>query len=142
MAPDHTAAVSGPGISRVGQIAVPVRDLDRAVAFYRDVLGLRFLFQAPPGLAFFDCGGVRLMLTLPEGPENARHSSVLYYLVDDIQAAWAAVTARGREAGHGRRARAAPDREAPGPRPLDGVRGGQRGEPAGPDERGPAADGE
>ena len=95
MAPDHTAAVSGPGISRVGQIAVPVRDLARAVAFYRDVLGLRFLFQAPPGLAFFDCGGVRLMLTLPEGPENAGHSSVLYYLVDDIQAAWAAVTARG-----------------------------------------------
>ena len=95
MAPDHTAAVSGPGISRVGQIAIPVRDLDRAVAFYRDVLGLRLLFQAPPGLAFFDCGGVRLMLTLPEGPENAGHSSVLYYLVDDIQAAWAAVTARG-----------------------------------------------
>jgi methylmalonyl-CoA/ethylmalonyl-CoA epimerase len=95
MAPDQTAA-GRPGISRVGQIAIPVRDLDRAVAFYRDVLGLRLLFQAPPGLAFFDCGGVRLMLTLPEGPEkDARHSSVLYYLVDDIQAAWAAVTGRG-----------------------------------------------
>jgi len=95
MALDQTAAVSGPGISRVGQIAVPVRDLERAVAFYRDVLGLRLLFQAPPGLAFFDCGGVRLMLSLPEGPESARQSPVLYYVVDDIQAAWAAVTARG-----------------------------------------------
>ena len=95
MALDQTAAVSGPGISRVGQIAVPVRDLERAVAFYRDVLGLRLLFQAPPGLAFFDCGGVRLMLSLPEGPERARQSPVLYYVVDDIRAAWAAVTARG-----------------------------------------------
>lgn len=92
---DQAAAVPGPGISRVGQIAVPVRDLDRAVAFYRDVLGLRLLFQAPPGLAFFDCGGVRLMLTLPEGPGQDRASSVIYYLVDDIQAAWTAVTARG-----------------------------------------------
>ena len=92
---DHSAAVSGPGISRVGQIAVPVQDLDRAIAFYRDVLSLRFLFQAPPGLAFFDCGGVRLMLTLPEGRGHERASSVIYYLVDDIQAAWTAVTARG-----------------------------------------------
>jgi methylmalonyl-CoA/ethylmalonyl-CoA epimerase len=65
------------------------------VAFYRDILGLHFLFQAPPGLAFFDCGGVRLMLSVPEGPENAHGSSVIYYLVNDIQAAWAAVTARG-----------------------------------------------
>ena len=74
-----------------------MRDLDRAVAFYRDVLGLRFLFQAPPGLAFFDCGGVRLMLSLPEGPdhEHKHASSVIYYFVDDLQAAWAAVTARG-----------------------------------------------
>jgi methylmalonyl-CoA/ethylmalonyl-CoA epimerase len=95
MALDQTAAVGGPGISRVGQIAVPVRDLDRAVAFYRDVLGLRLLFQAPPGLAFFDCGGVRLMLSVPEGPEGAHGSSVIYYLADDIQSAWASVTARG-----------------------------------------------
>ena len=97
MAPNQTAAVSGPDISRVGQIAVPVRDLDRAVAFYRDVLGLRFLFQAPPGLAFFDCGGVRLMLSLPERSEFEHASSVIYYVVDDIHAAWAAVTARGAQ---------------------------------------------
>lgn len=97
MALDQTAAVPAPGISRVGQIAVPAQDLDRAIAFYRDVLGLRFLFQAPPGLAFFDCGGVRLMISLPESPDHdhAHASSVIYYLVEDIQAAWAAVTARG-----------------------------------------------
>ena len=53
------------GLAKIGQIAIPVTDIDRAVAFYRDVLGMRFLFQAPPGLGFFDCGGVRLMLDLP-----------------------------------------------------------------------------
>jgi methylmalonyl-CoA/ethylmalonyl-CoA epimerase len=92
-APDRTA--SAPGLRRIGQIAVPVRDLDRAVAFYRDVLGLRLLFQAPPGLAFFLCGDVRLMLSRPEGPGNAHQSSVIYYLVDDIAAAWGAIIARG-----------------------------------------------
>jgi len=94
---DQTAVVSGPGINRVGQIAVPVRDLDRAVTFYRDVLGLQLLFRAPPGLAFFDCGGVRLMLTLPEGrgQDDTAAGPVIYYLVDDIRAAWASVTARG-----------------------------------------------
>jgi methylmalonyl-CoA/ethylmalonyl-CoA epimerase len=97
MAPDTTAghATAGPDIRRIGQIAVPVQDLDRAVTFYRDVLGLRLLFQAPPGLAFFDCGGVRLMLSLPEGPDVPSAGSVIYYLVDDLPAAWAAVTARG-----------------------------------------------
>src|SRR3954453_2348684 len=95
MALDQTAAVSGPGIGRIGQIAVPIRDLDRAVAFYRDVLGLRLLFQAPPGLAFFDCGGVRLMLSAPEGPAQGQGSFIIYDLVDDLPAAWAAVTARG-----------------------------------------------
>jgi len=97
MAPDQTAAVSGPGISRVGQIAVPVRDLDRAVAFYRDVLGLRFLFQAPPGLAFFDCGGVRLMLSIPESPEFNHAGSVIYYRVPDIHHAYEALRKRGVE---------------------------------------------
>ena len=53
-------------ITRIGQIAMTVADLPRAVAFYRDVLGLRFLFEAPPAMAFFECGGTRLMLALPE----------------------------------------------------------------------------
>jgi len=96
MAPDHTASqASSTGISRIGQIAVPVHDLDRAVAFYRDVLGLQLLFQAPPGLAFFACGGVRLMLSLPEGPDHDHPGSVIYYVVDDIDATWATVTAKG-----------------------------------------------
>lgn len=84
-------------LRRIGQIAIVVQDLDRAVRFYRDTLGLPFLFQAPPGLAFFDCGGVRLMLTLPEGPEEGRGTSILYYVVDDIAGAHAALAARGVE---------------------------------------------
>jgi methylmalonyl-CoA/ethylmalonyl-CoA epimerase len=92
-------ATAAPAVRRIGQIAVPVDDLDRAVAFYRDVLGLRLLFQAPPGLAFFECGGVRLMLSRPEGPNASRQSSVIYYVVDDIAAAWTAMTARGATPG-------------------------------------------
>ena len=105
MMPDTTPdqvtnqATDAPGLRRIGQIAVPVDDLDRAVAFYRDVLGLRLLFQAPPGLAFFECGGVRLMLSRPEGPDVSRQSSVIYYLVDDIAVAWASVTVRGAAPG-------------------------------------------
>lgn len=81
------------GISQIGQIAIPIQDLDRAVAFYRDTLGLPFLFQAPPGLAFFQCGEVRLMLNRPEGTENA-HASLLYYKVTDIHQAYATLKAR------------------------------------------------
>ncbi|HEV8124677.1 MAG TPA: VOC family protein [Gemmatimonadales bacterium] len=81
-------------LAAIGQIAVPVSDIDRAVAFYRDVLGMRFLFQAPPGLGFFDCGGVRLMLDLP-AKAQAGNSSVIYYKVDDIQVAFEALSARG-----------------------------------------------
>ena len=54
-------------LSTIGQIAMVVKDLPRAVEFYRDVLGMRFLFQAPPALAFFECGGVRLMLDAAAG---------------------------------------------------------------------------
>ena len=88
----------GFGVSRIGQIAMTVGDLPRAVAFYRDVLGMRFLFEAPPAMAFFDCGGVRLMLSLPEqaGADPGRQfASIIYYAVDDIQAAAAALEARG-----------------------------------------------
>jgi methylmalonyl-CoA/ethylmalonyl-CoA epimerase len=80
---------TGIGISRVGQIAINAHDVERAAAFYQDALGLKLLFKAGPGLAFFDCGGVRLMLTLPEKPEFDHPSSVLYFTVPDIQAAFA-----------------------------------------------------
>ena len=84
-----------PGIERVGQIAINVRDVDRATAFYRDVLGLKFLFAAPPGMAFFDCGGVRLMLTTAETAEHDRPASVIYYAVPDIAEAYRAMSERG-----------------------------------------------
>src|SRR5688500_19117320 len=65
----------------IGQIAINVHDLERAVAFYRDALGLRFLFQPGPAMAFFDCGGVRLYLGKPERPEDDHLASVLYFKV-------------------------------------------------------------
>jgi methylmalonyl-CoA/ethylmalonyl-CoA epimerase len=87
-------ASAGFGLGRIGQIAVPVADVARATSFYRDTLGMRFLFQAPPGLTFFDCGGVRLML---DGParESAGKGSVVYYRVDDLEAACAMLSDRG-----------------------------------------------
>ena len=82
-------------LSQIGQIAVTVQDMDRAVRFYRDTLGMRMLFQVP-NMAFFDCAGVRLMLTLPEKERpNEVFSSIIYYRVGDIQAACDTLTARG-----------------------------------------------
>jgi len=74
-------------IQRIGQIAINVQDTNRAVEFYRDVLGLKLLFTAGQ-LAFFDCGGVRLMLSPPSSPEYDHPSSILYFKVDDIQSAY------------------------------------------------------
>jgi catechol 2,3-dioxygenase-like lactoylglutathione lyase family enzyme len=93
-----TATVGDLGVSRIGQIAFTVSDLPRAVAFYRDVLGLRFLFEAPPSMAFFDCGGTRLMLAPPEREGAAagqQFNSVLYFTVADIAAAARALGERG-----------------------------------------------
>jgi methylmalonyl-CoA/ethylmalonyl-CoA epimerase len=93
-----TTVTGGFGVARIGQIAMTVGDLRRAVAFYRDVLGMRFLFEAPPAMAFFDCGGVRLMLSLPEQAGAAagqQVGSIIYYAVDDIQLAAQALEARG-----------------------------------------------
>jgi predicted enzyme related to lactoylglutathione lyase len=72
-------------LAKIGQISVNAHDLERAVAFYRDTLGMKHLFTVPK-MAFFDCGGIRLMLGLPEKPEFDHPSSVIYYKVDDIQA--------------------------------------------------------
>lgn len=74
-------------LSRIGQIAIVVKDVERATAFYRDVLGMRFLFTFP-GLAFFDCDGVRIMLNRAEKKEFDHPSSILYFRVPDIQAAY------------------------------------------------------
>ena len=86
---------TGSPITAVRQIALTVSDVARATAFYRDALGLSFLFSAGPNLAFLDIGGVRLMLAGPEGDFTPGASSVLYFKVADIQAAHAAMAERG-----------------------------------------------
>lgn len=91
----NNSAMSSFALGPIGQIAVPVSDIERAIAFYRDVLGMRFLFQAPPGLGFFDCAGVRLMLDAPAKTQPANHSSVIYYKVADLHAAYETLSARG-----------------------------------------------
>jgi methylmalonyl-CoA/ethylmalonyl-CoA epimerase len=79
----------------VGQLMIPVDDLDRAVSFYRDVLGLPFLFTAPPQMAFFMCGDVRLLVgVLPEGTVAQRGGGV-YFKVDDIRGVAATLDAGG-----------------------------------------------
>lgn len=83
------------GPQGVGQLAISVGDLERSLGFYRDVLGLRFLFKAPPELAFLDCGGVRLMLSRLQGNEPATSAGVIYYRVADLDVAYATVRERG-----------------------------------------------
>ena len=80
-----SAATETLGITNIGQISIIVHDVDRATAFYRDVLGLPLLFTVP-GMSFFECGGVRLMLGLPSAPELDHPSSIFYFRVPDIQA--------------------------------------------------------
>lgn len=85
---------SGPGLSKLAQIGIAVKDLPRATAFYRDALGLPLLFEVPK-MAFFDCDGIRLMLAPPEKPEFDHASSILYFKVDDIVAVHATLAGRG-----------------------------------------------
>ncbi|PLS77385.1 MAG: glyoxalase [Chloroflexi bacterium] len=82
------------GLSHIGQIAIRVHDIDRAVACYRDQLWMQFLFSFP-GTAFFQCGAVRLMLSKPEKGEFDHPSSIIYFTVDDINAAYERLKARG-----------------------------------------------
>src|SRR4029077_8607954 len=81
------------GLSQISQIALTVSDIARAVAFYRDSLGMRFLFQVP-NLAFFDCDGIRLMLSLPEKAAEGS-SSVIYFKGADIHQAFKPLASRG-----------------------------------------------
>lgn len=83
-------------LERIGQIAIRVHDLDRAVEFYCDGLGLPLLFRVP-GMAFLDCDGIRLMLGLPEGEELDRPSSIIYFEVDEIERAHRDLDGRGVE---------------------------------------------
>jgi methylmalonyl-CoA/ethylmalonyl-CoA epimerase len=83
-------------IEKIGQIAVNVHDVTRATTFYRDTLGLPLLFEAG-GMAFFDCGGVRLMLSKPETPEFDHPGSIIYYKVGDIGAVCAQLKGKGAQ---------------------------------------------
>jgi methylmalonyl-CoA/ethylmalonyl-CoA epimerase len=86
--------ITATGLQRIHQISIRTQDTARAVEFYRDALGLKLLFQAPPQLAFFDCGGVRLMLS-PAEPEFDHQGSVIYFAVEDINVTHAALAAAG-----------------------------------------------
>ena len=84
-------------LKSIGQIHISVSDIDRAVLFYRDTLGMQFLFQVPgQSLAFFQCGEVRLFLGVPESDEF-RSRSVHYYRVDDVDSAYSELQGRGVE---------------------------------------------
>lgn len=81
----------------VSQIHISVADLARSIEFYRDRVGIPFLFEVPDqGMAFLQCGSTRLYLAAPESPEF-RSSPVVYYSVDDVHAAHAEMTANGVE---------------------------------------------
>jgi predicted enzyme related to lactoylglutathione lyase len=86
----------------VGQILVPVDDFERGIAFYRDVLGLPLLFSAPPQMAFFMCGDVRLLVGVPPPGQEARRSATIYFRVNDVNGVHATLT------GHGVRFQTAP----------------------------------
>jgi catechol 2,3-dioxygenase-like lactoylglutathione lyase family enzyme len=84
-------------LGRIEQVAIPVRDLARATAFYRDTLGMKLLFEAPPHLAFFDCDGIRLALSTSSDPMYDPPGSIVYYRVADIEAAHAELSGLGVE---------------------------------------------
>ena len=84
-------------LSEIRQIAITVSDVGRASVFYRDVLGLTFLFSPAPNLAFLAAGSVRIMLTTPQGAGTVGHNSILYFTVSDIVATHAAVVGRGAQ---------------------------------------------
>ena len=82
-------------LTQIGQIAIVVGDVAKATVFYRDILGLKFLFSAGPNLAFLLAGDVRLMLTTPQGHGEVGKNSILFFKVDAIEATHAAIVGRG-----------------------------------------------
>ncbi len=92
---DDLANLANAELNAIGQIAVTVEDLDKAVAFYRDTLRLKHLFDAPPAMAFFACGTIRLMLSRPERPGAERFGAAIYFKVEDIHRTHATLMARG-----------------------------------------------
>ena len=82
-------------LSEIRQIAITVSNVDLALKFYRDVLGLKFLFSAGPNLAFLDAGGIRLMLSTPQGAGEVGKNSILYFTVLDINSVFSSLIERG-----------------------------------------------
>ena len=82
-------------VGSIAQIAITVSDAEAALVFYRDVLGLGFLFRAGPNLAFLTDGSIRIMLTTPQGAGAVGANSVLYFRVTDVEATFAAIVERG-----------------------------------------------
>jgi predicted enzyme related to lactoylglutathione lyase len=89
------SAPDSPLLSEIGQIAITVGDVAKATTFYRDVLGLKFLFSAGPNLAFFAAGNVRLMLSTPQGHGEVGRNSILYFKVTELAATHATIVRRG-----------------------------------------------
>lgn len=79
----------------VGQILIPVEDLEKAIPFYRDVLGLAFLFSAPPQMSFFQCGNVRLLVGVPEAGQPRQRGALIYFKVADIKGVHARLAQNG-----------------------------------------------
>ena len=86
---------SSPALSEIGQIAITVADVSTSLPFYRDILGLKFLFSPSPNLAFLSAGSVRIMLSTPQGAGAVGHNSILYFKITDIVAAHATFVERG-----------------------------------------------
>ena len=84
-------------IVKIGQVAIAITDLAKSVHFYRDILGLELLFETPSGLAFFNCGGTRLMLTTLQGKEEDHKTSVIYYQVSDMESSVEQIKSKGAE---------------------------------------------
>jgi len=89
-----------PKLNEIRQIAINVRDVSTSLRFYRDVLGLTFLFSAGPNLAFLSAGSIRLMLTTPQGAGTVGANSILYFEAVDIQGTHAAIVGRGATSEH------------------------------------------
>jgi methylmalonyl-CoA/ethylmalonyl-CoA epimerase len=79
----------------IGQLMIPVEDFDRGVSFYKDVLGLPYLFSAPPQMAFFMCGTVRLLVGVLPAGKAAQRGSAVYFKVSDIHDVFSSLKAHG-----------------------------------------------
>jgi predicted enzyme related to lactoylglutathione lyase len=84
-------------VANIGQIALTVSSVETALPFYRDILGIEFLFSPSPNLAFLGCGEVRIMLSTPQGAGSVGANSILYFRIDDIESAYADFTDRGAQ---------------------------------------------